>query len=523
MEFSVRNVLCLLTKYRGRPYIQPNDPHTYRWVGLLPDDIDEMKSDILYVCPLSEAMRRNHLETQCHFVCISDRYLSDEEREDEEMLKNIILLDENRSVAWLLSIIQERFLELENWEHEMQDVLLRDGSYQDLLDVSEKHLKNSLFVLDAAYRLVAYSKNYMSRDPINISLYKNGYHTQETLQKMYNSGRLKTYENTPGIVSGEPGPVAEYESLLKWLRCDGVPLLNIVEVFTHSPRSTESPELFDKMLHYMNICFLREQKRSQNLSQPYSSFMRDMIYGELTDPNKIESCAKRTGVPMSGFFDVYRITFKDNGKVLIGRFAQELASKLSSSRIIVMNHELSVMNVYQKPNVEALTQCNIQCIMPLLEQHGAELGISSPFYNFTDLRHACLQAEQAIICGNRLDAEDDNKSCIYNYDKLFLYHMIHLSSSDNFNFFRNNIYVHKLEILDKFDKNHDGDLTRLLFYYLYYERRATDVGIKMNMHRNTVMYHINRIRELIDADFDDYMTRQGLLIAYHYMKYNSKQ
>ena len=97
--------------------------------------------------------------------------------------------------------------------------------------------------------------------------------------------------------------------------------------------------------------------------------------------------------------------------------------------------------------------------------------------------------------------------------------MIHLSSSGSFNVFRSNVYLRKLHALKKYDIEHDCDLTQLLFCYLYYERRATEVGAKMHMHRNTVMYHINHIRELLSVDLDDYMTRQGLLIAYHYLEY----
>ena len=137
MEFSCNNILSLLTCYHGRQYIQ-DDTRSYRWVQLLPDSSADLRPDVLYVCRLSEALQLNHMETECHFVCLCDRYLNDEDREDEELLKNTIVIEENRSISWLLSLIQERFLELERWEAEMNDVLLRDGGYQELLDGTRK-------------------------------------------------------------------------------------------------------------------------------------------------------------------------------------------------------------------------------------------------------------------------------------------------------------------------------------------------------------------------------------------------
>ena len=154
MEYTSNIVLSLLLPYRGKPYIKTTEKKAYRWAALLPDNSNEMEEDMLYVCRLSEAMARNREHPSCHFVCICDRYLSEDEREDAEAMNNLILVEENRSVSWLLNKIQNRFLELDRWEKDMKDVLLSGGGYQDLLDVSEHYLKNALFVLDSAYRLL---------------------------------------------------------------------------------------------------------------------------------------------------------------------------------------------------------------------------------------------------------------------------------------------------------------------------------------------------------------------------------
>ena len=95
-------------------YVSAEDKRSYQWVSLLPDEEEPLRQNMVYVCRLSEALRHNR-ESDCLFVCIYDRFLSEEEREDEQLLRNIIIIEENRSLSWVLNLIQDRFYELEAW------------------------------------------------------------------------------------------------------------------------------------------------------------------------------------------------------------------------------------------------------------------------------------------------------------------------------------------------------------------------------------------------------------------------
>lgn len=519
MKFTSNNILSLLRPYRGRPYIQPENGKTYTWVSLLPDDPRKIRSDILHVCRLSEALYYNHQETDCHFVCICDRYLSDDEREDFDLMHNIILVEENRSVSWLLNLIQERFRELEAWESALKDVVISGGDYQQIFDISEHYLKNSLFALDETYRLVAHSKNYLSSDPLNIGLYETGYYTQEALKRFYDQGRLVAYQETTGPLISVPGAVGRFESITQWCRYDGVPLVQIVEVFSHSPMSAESEELFKLLMQYINLVFRREQERNQGASDGYGRFLREVIYGELTDPQKMNEAAKNAGFQITGHFDAYRIVFRDNRNVLIGRFVQELQMLLPTSKIIARNYEVSILNSYDDILFYDASRHNIEKILPLLQQHEAVCGVSAPFPAFSDLRHACRQAEMTLVysgvyADDRVEAE---RETVFYYKDVYLYYLLHIGSATAFDAFYNGPYLRKLKYLESYDRDHNTELSRVLYWYLYYERRTTEAGKLLHMHRNTVMYHVQHITEMLDIDLEDYHTRQGILMTYHFL------
>ena len=202
----------------------------------------------------------------------------------------------------------------------------------------------------------------------------------------------------------------------------------------------------------------------------------------------------------------------------MGRFVQELSQYLTCSKIVTKDFEVSVVNVYPKHDIGELSRRNVQKIRPLLEKHGAMLGISAPFSSMLDLRHACLQAAYALQYGERIGDTESAGDRVYEYGSMLLYHMIQISESGQFNIFYNNPYVQKINELKAYDLEHDCDLTGLLCCFLHDERRATETGKKLHLHRNTVMYHVQHIQEMLTIDLDDYMTRQGLLLAYYYIR-----
>lgn len=292
-----------------------------------------------------------------------------------------------------------------------------------------------------------------------------------------------------------------------------------MEVFCNNPITAEDPELFEVMMQYINICFLKEQKRSHQPSQAFSRFMLDMLYSDLNDIHQITECARRTSIPVAGNFDAYRIVFRENGKVLVGRFVQELSVYLSSSKIVSKDFEISVLNIYQKSNVEEVSQRNLAHISPLLLRYGAVCGVSAPFTALSDFSHACAQASHALSYGMRefLRQSPDAKD-IFHYKDVCLYLMVYLSSHSSFDVFHNNPYLQKLRYLQEYDLEHNSNLAEILYWFLFLERRATEAGKALHMHRNTVVYHVSHIEELLGLNFDDYYTRQGILLAFHYLK-----
>ncbi len=536
MTYTLSMICEVLKSYRGSPHITQNEMRAYRGVMLLPEDGADMEKDILYVCRLTEALKRGKTKPGHHYLCIRDRFWDADETED--FLNGIIVISENNDVPWLFNLVQQRCLQLAEWESQMQQAIIDDSGYQRLLDISEPLLRNFTAVLDSTYKLLAYTRNLPNDDPINIELVKTGYHSEETIKLFQSRKRFKLYDEAHGLIISPPGEISSrYECVSRWCRYGGVNMLHAVMVCSSIPLSSELTELFNILMKYIEIVFLKEQKQLQTPFTIYSSFISDMLYGDLTSPHLIAEQAKRVDIPYSGgLSDVYRIVFEDNAIVLIGRFVQELSSYLPRSKIISKDYEICVLNIYSADQAATETTANLEKITPLLEKYKALCGVSEKFSTLPELRDSFLQASRAQGIGYRLynlgihwsENKDIAESFfphkngrVFYYNDIFIYYMIYLGESGRLDAFKNTPYIRAIEALQKYDKEHDGNLVEILYCYLMCERRATAAGNLLHMHRNNVLYHIGRITEITGTDLDDYWVRLKLMIAFHYLEFKA--
>ncbi|MDO5754931.1 MAG: helix-turn-helix domain-containing protein [Tissierellia bacterium] len=76
----------------------------------------------------------------------------------------------------------------------------------------------------------------------------------------------------------------------------------------------------------------------------------------------------------------------------------------------------------------------------------------------------------------------------------------------------------ELDIIVEEDRNYSSELTKTLYYYLAEERSLIKASEQLNVHRNSVVYRINKIEELVSIDFDDYKMRRNLMASLEILK-----
>lgn len=80
------------------------------------------------------------------------------------------------------------------------------------------------------------------------------------------------------------------------------------------------------------------------------------------------------------------------------------------------------------------------------------------------------------------------------------------------------MYHRLLQPLIDYDQKHHGELEKTLFYYLIYGESQLTMAKNLYMHRNTINYRMNKIKELLNCQLDTYEEKVPYILSYYIKK-----
>lgn len=133
-------------------------------------------------------------------------------------------------------------------------------------------------------------------------------------------------------------------------------------------------------------------------------------------------------------------------------------------------------------------------------------GISLNLPGLDKLSQTYLQARQTVDLSEKMNW----KNMLVRYNELGVYQLL-LAISDNEA--KRNYYNNILGILEQYDKNNKADYLEFLSTYLDCNCNINETADKLFVHRNTVVYKIKKISELLDCDLSEMEVRVELYLA----------
>ena len=97
-----------------------------------------------------------------------------------------------------------------------------------------------------------------------------------------------------------------------------------------------------------------------------------------------------------------------------------------------------------------------------------------------------------------------------------MYHLIHLAS-DKVELFR--LCHPALKYLQEYDKKNKSDYYNTLRVFIINDRNLVRSADKLYIHRNTLVYRVNRIVGLTGIDLNNYKVKNHLLLSYDIVNY----
>ena len=142
----------------------------------------------------------------------------------------------------------------------------------------------------------------------------------------------------------------------------------------------------------------------------------------------------------------------------------------------------------------------------MLQQEEYLTGISLPFANVAALQKAGNQAALALLSGSQEPGSISR--CV---DHAYTYFLNKLAGDKSFG---TELLHPGLARLRKYDEKHGTNFYDSLYQYLILERNVVATAKSLFIHRNSMIYRLQRIQQLLDVNLDDPNMRLYLLLSY---------
>lgn len=430
----------------------------------------------------------------------------------------IIIVQSDDRLIYISSIIQNLFANLLVWEVALDRVVSSHGSFTELLDEGSRALGCFMAVTDGGFNDIAHSTAAEPPSNTFAQLIETGCYTPDMISHIENDV-LSKYRSSQG-------------PLLDLKRHDGEPDLIHIPVFYNGEYFFHlvmacRPDMDPYAAHDFATIFASRFKALCStfwediimVKSPWHRVFTNLIDGIPMNETYLATQLSLTAIPQATQFCLLCFDFGEGATPTASSRLTAVATDLNSGLCypFAYNGQLLVL-CYSTAN--ANVPFSLHGIAGDIGAHipktpNLRTGVSRTFRKIERLHVAFAQASLALTFSPYIDAgsallgQSRDHGC-YSFDSVFPFYLLVSSMHDN-ELTALSVSDCMLETLVAEDKASGTEIVKLLWTYLCLERNATATSKQLNMHRNTVLYHIEKIEKRFAIDFDDPIMRTNLL------------
>ena len=245
----------------------------------------------------------------------------------------------------------------------------------------------------------------------------------------------------------------------------------------------------------------------------YEELIVELIEGRDSSASPITERAKSLGVGMKKYIYVVTIDIKgfDAEKYSLSYMRDYFEKMISGSKALIYSDHIVI--VASSARESGFIETELSDLRSFIAEYNMRGGVSRGFLRLEDLGEHYRQSLEALSIGARMG--DD--AILHNYDDYAVYHIAKACSQVA----ELRVFCQpKLETLMEYDKEHNTSFTNSLYVYLKYSRNITETAKALHLHRNSMIYHLKRIEEILGFSLIDSDTLLHIELSFRFMEYN---
>ena len=415
--------------------------------------------------------------------------------------KNDLVLLHTSDLDEVMNRILDAFEFYQRWNVRLLEAISSDIRPSEILDIAGELIKEPLYLLDSNQYALALSSGFGhgTVNPLWDMMLDNGTAdlafltrlNREFPEHMTNRGLYKM------VLPFVPNPSYNYNM---FFRDRWIGLCCMVERDTALPQSTI--DLFHIFCQDIELWYLAH-------SQEQESLMTDSLFREalISESGAGELFRRRFQLRFHSLSDekyILAVKVPFDQALLASHLCKEL--NLTFPNLLAILHQQYICVLYNLPEKKK-RESALQELTFFLKNNNCSAGCSTPFTDFSGIRSRYQEALYAAGC------HADTQHPLFFFEQAALSFALE-TIRDHMTV--NLIHPSVRKLLD-YDRIHHTEFTRTLQVYLTKERSQSRTAEALHLHRNTLTYRLQRIRELLDCDPDDDDVRLHLLLSFRFL------
>jgi hypothetical protein len=468
---------------------------------------EQPSDDRLYLTNASDLPLTIDLAWRPSFLCIgtpADRYVRDE--------CNILILAEDLSIKNLLARTSELFHFYNTWELEMRQANIRNLPLTALGELAEPVFGNPVALHDRSLKYIFHIVNPDKYSlPDNYRVYKENAYMElddvNTLKYEDNELIKAAVKKEPAIY---PGENYGYRSLYTNIFLSGkyVARLLVDEIsrkFTDRDMAliTVLGEAVKESLQLKNIL-------NQWYPRGLDEILVRLLEHQFVDEDELKSVLAENGWALQDTYVCLSIVPSEldtAGKTLFSLMDRLSALVPGNCRCL---HNDTIICLFNLSAVKLDREAVRARMLPYLRDSFLKAGMSAAFCDFKNIYYCYQQSLIAL----RLGEKHRQDYWYYDFDDYALDYIIENSKPA---LGPESFCPEGLLRLLRYDREEGTDYMKILRVYLENNMSAVQTQKILYMHCNTFYFKLNRIREILDMNLEEFNIRLRLVMAFRFL------
>ena len=444
---------------------------------------DGIRHDILYV-----AHARGYLDDEKFNDCVLCVHAND------WLILNFA--DENEA----LSVVLDIFEKFNAWETLLRDAVEHGRDIQHFIDISRYALPFPIFITDAFANITGYSREYGTGE-VDIywdSIVQHGKIHDRVFSRILMDDHdipVHDWDETPMIYNTHPR-----RSIGLYI-FQNREIIGAIIIIEHGRNlSAGDCQLSDI---FRDAVTSASCKRGQDAElRTAAAIMQDYLDGKNVDKERLWTHVCERAGRQNG--DIELILLRNTRRADFN-YKSNTSFRLTNAGVAcfcVPYHDY-VLSVIACGNETAF----LAKVRDLLYGDEYLYGVSLPFSSVETMPAALSQAILAIKIGDKIPGTVNK--CV---DYAYVYMLNRLAEDSGLSA---GLLHPALAALKKYDEKYRTSLYGTLYEYLRLERNVVATAKHLRIHRNSMIYRLQRLEKLLNIDLDDINVRMYLMLSYH--------